>query len=112
MDKNKILRGIALFLTTIAATALAACGTSGKVLPAGKNPYIAAYVTDTLTIRLPDYEDCQCYVNIGQGPNRLAAQDIVSNGVVQFSIGSMPAGTYIAWIRVDKATMGVRFHKR
>ena len=91
---------------------LLACGVSGRVLPAGGNPYAPERISDTLTLHLKDFEDCMCTVSIEQGRTCMYGQETVRGGVVHFSMARMPAGPYTAWIRVDTLYVGVRFYKR
>lgn len=89
-----------------------ACCCCGSMNGGTSNRYVISPVTDTITIRLPGYENEFCEVKIYGNNAYFRGTDYVLGGCVKFGVGSLPAGRHRVGIRVGDLVADESFVKR
>ena len=72
--------------------ALAAFCRCGSLNGGTNNRYVVSPLTDTLTIKLPGYENELCEVTVYGNNAHFYGTDYVMGGCVKFGVSSLPAG--------------------
>ena len=92
--------------------ALAAFCRCGSLNGGTNNRYVVSPLTDTLTIKLPGYENELCEVTVSGNNAHCYGTDYVMGGCVKFGVSSLPAGRHRVGIRVGDLVADESFVKR